>query len=100
MGPCIGGKGTTQRCYAVLAVTAMRRRNSSPSPAQSVPMQLGAMGVEPGLGAVHVRANAAQDAPEPRRVAHLDEMRGLVGREVIEHMRRCQNQPPRERQRA
>src|SRR5712671_4565406 len=45
-------------------------------------------------------AHLTHDAPEPRRVVHLDEMRHLMGGEVIEHEGRREDQPPGERQRA
>src|SRR6185295_20374408 len=38
-----------------------------------VSMQVVAVGVEPALGAFDMVADAADDAPEPGRVVHLDE---------------------------
>src|SRR5271169_6837448 len=35
---------------------------------QTIAMQVGAVHVKPGLGALHVGADAAQHAPEPRRM--------------------------------
>ena len=40
-------------------------------------MQLGAVGVEPGLGAPGVGTDPDDGAPEARRMIHLDEMRDL-----------------------
>ena len=65
---------------------------------QSVAMQVRAVHVEPGLGALHVRTDATQDAPEPRRMVHFDEMGDLMGGQIVEHIARGQNQPPRKRQ--
>src|ERR1019366_916461 len=50
-----------------------------------IAMQIGAVGVEPGLGARDVRADALDHAPEPARVVHFDKMRDLVRREIVEH---------------
>src|SRR5262249_54028172 len=61
---------------------------------QAVSVQIGTVSVEPRLGAVHLRTNSAHDAPEARRMAEFDEMRRLVSREIIEHVRRWQNQSP------
>ena len=64
----------------------------------AVAMQVVAVGVEPGLGALDMTADPADHPPEPRRMVHLDEMRHLMGGEIVEHIRRRQDQPPRERQ--
>ena len=61
---------------------------------QAIAVQIGAMHVEPGLGARHIRANAIDQPPEPRRVIHLDEMRHFMRGEIIQHERRRQDQPP------
>src|ERR1700737_1416713 len=63
-------------------------------------MQIVAVGIEPYLGALDIAADAGNHAPEPRRVVHLDEMRDFVGREIVQHIGRRQNETPRERQRA
>ena len=63
-------------------------------------MQRVAIRVEPALGTLPVRADARDDAPEARRVVHLDEMRDLVRRQIVEHERRGENEPPRIRQHA
>ena len=47
-----------------------------------VTMQVVAVGVEPALGAFDVVADAADDAPEPRRVVHFDEMSHFMGGEI------------------
>ena len=57
-------------------------------------------GVEPALGAFDVIADPRDHLPEPRRVVHLDEMRDLVGGEIIQHIGWRQDEPPRERQRS
>src|SRR5712671_4055145 len=41
---------------------------------QAVAMQVRAVGVEPGLGALGVGADPEDRAPEARRMIHLDEM--------------------------
>ncbi len=58
------------------------------------------MHVEPDFRALHRRAVPRQQPPEPRRVVHLLKVRNLVGGEVVEHERRRQDQPPRERENA
>src|ERR1700689_2416016 len=52
---------------------------------QPIAVQIAAMHVEPDLGALVVAAQPAHDAPEARRMIHLDKMRHLVCGEVIEH---------------
>src|ERR1700688_4338590 len=65
----------------------------------TVAMQVVAVGIEPALGALDMTAGFGDDPPEPRRMIHLDEMRDLVGGEIVQHIRRRKDQPPRERQR-
>ena len=60
----------------------------------AVAVQVGAVCVEPRLGASGIGINARDQAPEPARMIHLDEMSNLVRGEIIEHERRSQNQPP------
>src|ERR1700694_3926975 len=64
-----------------------------------VAMQIVAIGVEPGLGALDVTTDPADHSPEPRRMIHFDEMGHLMAGEIIQHIRRREDQPPRERQR-
>src|ERR1700680_2926841 len=64
-----------------------------------VAMQIVAIGVEPGLGALDVTADPADHSPEPRRMIHFDEMGHLMAGEIIQHIRWREDQPPRERQR-
>src|ERR1700686_4980885 len=64
-----------------------------------VAMQVVAVGVEPGLGALDVTTDPADHSPEPRRMIHFDEMGHLMAGEIIQHIRRREDQPPRERQR-
>ena len=59
-----------------------------------VTMQIVAVGVEPALGAFDMAADAAADAPEPRRVVHLDQMRNFMRGEIIQHIGRREDQPP------
>src|SRR5450756_509341 len=79
---------TTARTAATLARVARH----------PIAMQIGAVGVEPGLGARDVRADALDHAPEPARVVHFDKMRDLVRREIVEHEGRREDQSPRIRQ--
>src|SRR5271167_1408169 len=58
------------------------------------------MRLEPGFGAVRLRARAAQEAPEFRRMVEVDEMGDLVRREIVEHERRREDQAPGEAERA
>ena len=51
-------------------------------------MQIVAVGIEPALGAFDMTADAATDAPEPRRVVHLDQMRHFMGREIVQRISR------------
>ncbi len=60
----------------------------------AVAMQIIAVGIEPGLGALDMTADLRDDPPEPCRMIHLDEMRHFMGGEVIQHERRRQDQPP------
>jgi hypothetical protein len=60
----------------------------------AVAMQIVAVGIEPGLGALDMTADFRDYPPEPRRMIHLDEMRHFMGGEVIQHEGRRQNQPP------
>ena len=60
----------------------------------AVAVQVGAVRVEPRLGAAEIGINARDQTPEPARMIHLDEMSNLVRGEIIEHERRSQNQPP------
>ena len=71
------------------------RRRSVRSSVLPVPMQRIAVGVEPALGAFPVRADARDHAPERARVVHLDQMRHLMRRQIVEHVRRREDQPPR-----
>src|SRR5664279_3519999 len=81
---------TTARTAATLARVARH----------PIAMQIGAVGVEPGLGARDVRADALDHAPERLAVVHFDEMSDLVRREIVEHEGRREDQPPRIRQHA
>src|SRR5689334_23552256 len=63
----------------------------------AVAVQIVAVGVEPGLGAIHRRADAADGLPEPQRVVHLDQMRDFMCGEIVEHVRRREDQAPGER---
>src|SRR6266702_4388098 len=65
-----------------------------------VPVQIIAVRIEPLLGALHRRTGFSAHAPEPRRVVHLDEMGDFVGGKIVEHVGRCEDQAPGERQRA
>src|SRR3954454_21138737 len=62
-----------------------------------VAVQVVSVRIEPLLGALHRRADLAADAPEPRRVVHLNEMGDLVGGEIVENVRRREDQAPGER---
>src|SRR6185312_8023758 len=66
----------------------------------AVAMQVGAVGVEPGLGAADIGINACNDPPESARMIHLDQVGNLVRGEIVEHEGRSHDQPPRERQNA
>ena len=70
------------------------------SPGHAEAVQVGAVDVEPGLGAVRIRADAVDQPPEPRRVVHLDQMRHLMHGEIVQHERRREDQPPGVRQHA
>ena len=59
-------------------------------------MQVGAVHIEPGFGALMVRTDALHQAPESRRVVHLDEVRHFMGGEIIKHLARRQDEPPGE----
>src|SRR5579859_4572365 len=65
----------------------------------AVAVQIIAVGVEPGLSALDMAADPRDDLPELRRMVHFDEMGDLVGREIVQHIGRRENQPPGKRQR-
>src|SRR3981189_633438 len=65
---------------------------------QPVAMQIGGVRVEPPLGALDLRIEALYQPREPRWVVELDEMGDLVRGEIVEHERRRENKPPRERE--
>src|SRR6266496_1168172 len=71
-------------------------RDTRDSVLDPVAMQIVAVGIEPGLGAVDMAADLAHHAPEPRRVVHLDQMRHFVGGEIVEHKGRREDQAPGE----
>src|ERR1700722_18639588 len=77
-----------------------RCSTTSTSILDTVTVQIVAVCVQPGLGAFDMVADFRDDLPEPRRMVHLDEVRYLMCGEVIKHVRRCEDQPPGERQRA
>src|SRR6202007_1491053 len=68
--------------------------------ADPIAMQVVAVGIEPGLGALDMAADPGDHPPESRRMIHLDQMRHLMGGEIVHHIGRREDQPPRERQRA
>jgi len=45
----------------------------------AVAMQIVAVGIEPGLGALDMTADPCDHPPEPPRMIHFDEMRHLMG---------------------
>src|SRR5262249_3513399 len=69
-----------------------------PAAGHAVAVEIGAVGVEPGFGALRVGIEARHEPPEARRVVEFDQMRDLVRGEIIEHERGRQDQPPGERQ--
>ncbi len=75
-----------------------RSPGTSLSVLNTVAMQVVAAGIEPSLGALDVTADPADHPPEPRRMIHFDEMCHLMAGEIIQHIGRRQDQPPRERQ--
>jgi len=60
-------------------------------------MQIIAMGIKPGLGTLDMAASAPYHLPEPRRMIHFNQMRHLMGGEIIQHKGRRKNQPPGKR---
>src|ERR1700722_8918460 len=74
--------------------------SASTSILDPVTVQIVAMCVQPGLGAFDMVADFRNDLPESRRVVHFNEVRHLMGGEVVQHIRRREDQPPGERQRA
>src|SRR5260370_6974741 len=65
---------------------------------EAVTVQVGAVHVEPHLGALDVGIKALHQPPKPRRGVKLHEMEHLVRAKVVEHDRGRENEPPRERQ--
>ena len=60
----------------------------------TVAVQVVTVGVEPGLGAFNMIADLADHPPESRRMVHLDKMRHFMGGQIIQHIRRGEDQPP------
>src|SRR3984885_10247509 len=77
----------------------LRCSTASTSVLDTVAVQIIAMCVQPCLGAFDMVADFRDDLPEPRRVVHFDEVRYLMGGEVVQHIGRREDQPPGERQR-
>src|SRR5437764_4213155 len=65
---------------------------------EAVAVQVSAMGIEPDLGAREVGIEPSDQSPEARRMIELPQMRDLVRRQIIEHVRGRQDEPPGERQ--
>src|SRR5262245_51724548 len=82
----------TAECALDVASAAPRR--------EAVTVQVGAVHVEPHLGALDVRVEALHQPPEPQRVVKLHKMTHLVRGKVVEHERGRENEPPRKRQHA
>ena len=77
------------------------RSHSLPDPGERmaprpIPMQARPMRLEPGLRPVRLGRGAADEAPEFRRVVHVNHMRRLVRREIVEHEGRRENEAPGE----
>ena len=66
----------------------------------AIAMQARAVLPEPGPRLLMARHGALHQGPEAGTVIHVAEMGDLVRGEIVEHERRRQHQPPRERQRA
>src|SRR5713226_10609271 len=89
---------TRQRAWCWVSLRSTQPTDTSLL--QSIAVQLGAVGVEPHLGAVGRRTEREQHAPEARRVIHLEELRDLVRGEIVEHVRRREDEAPGEGQHA
>src|SRR6516165_11030299 len=63
-----------------------------------VAVQVAALVAQPVLGLLEARHGARHQLPEAWPVIHLDEMRHLMRGHIVEYIRRCQYQPPGERQ--
>src|SRR5689334_23102466 len=88
----IAGVYWVARSKRAIARQAGRRQAESVLHAEA--MQVVAMGIEPGLGAFGRRTDAPDHAPELHRVVHLDEMPDFMGREIVQHEGRCEDQTP------
>ena len=62
------------------------------------PHQAGSLGIEPAHGRVLVRGQLGHQRPEAAAMVHVPQMRDLVRRHVVLHIRRCHNQAPAEHQ--
>src|SRR5262245_22089753 len=58
-------------------------------------MKFRAVHVKPDAGTLRVATQAVQHAPEPRSMIHFDEMRHLMRRKILKHVRRRQDETPR-----
>src|SRR5207244_2184584 len=82
------GEGQALRRSGLLMARRIRK---------TIAVQIGAVGIEPSLGHLMIRNQPVHHAPEPCRMVHFDEMRHLVGGEVLKHVAWRQNEPPRKR---
>src|SRR6266446_2304722 len=67
-----------------------RLRGVHASILDAVTMQIVAVRIEPPLGALDRGTDFRDHAPESRRMVHLDQMRDLVGGEIVQHEGRRQ----------
>ena len=74
--------------------------DSSPEPPHDAfraeAVQVGAVDLQPRLGALGLGKQPARQLPEHRRMVHVHDMRDLVRGEIVEHIGRREDQPPGE----
>ena len=73
-------------------------RHALPIALSGVAVQVGALVAQPVLGLVESRHGARDQLPEAGPVIHLEQVRHLMGGDIVEHVRRGQDEPPGERQ--
>ena len=69
-------------------------REAASIAARAEAVQTGAVDPQPRLGALGLGEEAARQFPERRRMVHVDDVRDFVRGEIVENIRRRENQPP------
>lgn len=66
----------------------------------AIAVQFAPVRFQPKFRTIQIRCENPGQFPEPGRMVHVDKVRDLVSRQIIQHMGGCQNQPPGKIQRS